>query len=110
MSRGWTASSIRAPTSAGVMSLGGSYMGATETSGWGSRPLVHQKKNITMNAHSGSSTMGLLRRNHIAWVPLLGWVSTPLLMYTSAVSPSRMESGLLASTTTVLLRTSAVAS
>src|ERR1022692_4848294 len=65
MSRGWTASSIRVPTSAGVMSFGGSYMGATEMSGWGSRPFVHQKKNITTNAHSGSSTIGLLRRNPI---------------------------------------------
>ena len=57
-------SSISVPTSAGVISFGGSYMGATEMSALGSRPLVHQKKNITMNAHSGSSTMGLLRRNH----------------------------------------------
>src|ERR1017187_5392637 len=109
MSRGWTASSIKLPTSAGVMSLGGSYIGATEMSGWGSRPFVHQKTNITAKAHSGSSTMGLLRKNHIGWLPLLGCVSRPLLMETSAVGPPRMDSGLLVSISTVLLRTSAVA-
>src|SRR5271165_934909 len=110
MSRGWTASSISVPTSAGVMPLGGSYMGATEMSGLGSRPLVHQQKNITTNAHNGSSTIMLLRRNHIASVSLLGWVSTPLGMYTSAVNPSRMESGSLVCTETVLPFTCTVAS
>src|SRR5271167_1462407 len=110
MSRGWTASSISVPTSAGVMPFGGSYMGATEMSGLGSRPLVHQKKNITMHAHRGSSTMMLLRRNHIACVSLLGCASTPLVMYTSAVSPSRMESGSLVCTDIVLAFTCTVAS
>ena len=50
------------------------------TSGLGSRPFVHHKKNITINAHSGSSTMELLRKNHSDAVSLLGCSSTPLLM------------------------------
>src|SRR6185437_5072280 len=87
MSRGSVLSSISVPTSAGVMLLGGSYMGATDIPDLGSRPFVHQSPNITTKATSGKNTIGLLPRNQTALVNPLGDASTPLGMNTSTVSP-----------------------
>src|SRR5208282_849709 len=47
MSRGWMVSSSKVPASAGHMPAGGSYCGATETPGSGSRPTEYHKANIT---------------------------------------------------------------
>ena len=62
------------PHSAGVMSLGGSYMGATDMPGSGSRPTVYHSPNITAKTISGSSTTGLLCTNHHDARQLAGFV------------------------------------
>src|SRR5215475_7061167 len=89
MSRGLTVSSIKVPTSAGPMFSGGSYIGATDKPGSGSRPLSHHMANITAKAQKGRVRMGLLRTNQMALVSEPGSFSKSLGMYTSRVSPPR---------------------
>src|SRR5450631_3366495 len=110
MSRGWTLSSGSAPVSAGVMPAGGSYMGATETPGSGSRPLYHHSTNITPRVTRGRNTIGLLPKNHIALVNELGGFRMPLGMNTSTVRPPRMGRGCVVSNETSDSFTSEVAS
>src|ERR1700686_2650643 len=78
------------------MPAGGSYMGATERPGSGSRPLYHQRVNITAKVQSGRKTMGLLPRNHISRVNAPGALRMPLGIKMSMVIPPRIGSGLLA--------------
>src|ERR1700676_4696415 len=90
-------SSSNVPASAGVMPAGGSYMGATEIPGSGSRPLYHHNVNITAKVQKGKNTIGLLPRNHSKRVNPLGSFRIPLGIKTSMVIPPRMGSGLLVS-------------
>src|ERR1700676_1797710 len=91
------------------MPAGGSYMGATESPGSGSRPLYHQRVNITARVQKGRKTMGLLPRNHISRVNAFGSLRMPLGMKMSMVIPPRIGSGLLVSNETSEPRTSAPA-
>ena len=43
--------------------VGGSYIGATDIPGSGSRPLYHQSVNITANTTAGKKTIGFPARN-----------------------------------------------
>src|SRR5712692_6053256 len=110
MSRGWIESSINVPASAGDMPSGGSYMGATESPGSGSRPLYHQNVNITPRVTKGRKMMGLLPRNQSARVNELGSCRMPFGMEISIVTPPRMGSGLVFSNETSELVTSEVTS
>src|SRR6266436_10098475 len=83
MSRGWMVSSSKVPASAGQMPLGGSYCGATETPGSGSRPTEYQRANITASVSSGRNTMGLLPRNQPNFVSADGGLSTFCFKYTA---------------------------
>src|SRR5579871_163021 len=103
-------SSSNVPASAGEMPGGGSYIGATEMPGSGSRPLYHHKLNITTSVTSGKKTMGLPPRNQKKRVMGPGGVRMPLGMYTSMVNPPRIGKGLLVSNCAVAFSTVAVAS
>ena len=109
ISRGWTWSSSRVPASAGLNPGGGSYIGATETPGSGSRPLYHHRANITPKVSSGKKTIGLLPKNQSARVSELGAFRTPLGMKISTVSPPRMGRGSVVANDTSDPFTSAVA-
>src|SRR5438093_9087466 len=97
MSRGSIVSSTRVPASAGVIPAGGSYIGATDKPGSGSRPLYHHSTNMTTNAQGGSNTAGLLARNHQARVTGPGSDNVPFGMKMSMVNPPRISSGLVVS-------------
>src|SRR5438445_6433079 len=103
-------SSISAPVSAGDMPGGGSYMGATERPGSGSRPLYHHSTNITPKAKNGRNTIGLLPRNQSARAKAPGSFTMFLGMKTSMVIPPRMGSGFLVSKERFAPLTSEVAS
>src|SRR3984957_7717353 len=102
-------SSSNAPASAGVMPAGGSYMGATEIPGSGSRSLYHHNVNITAKVQKGKNTIGLPPRNHSKRVRPLGSFKMPLGINTSFVIPPRMGSGLFVSNKTSEPLTSEVA-
>src|SRR5579862_7283318 len=103
-------SSISVPASAGEIPGGGSYMGATERPGSGSRPLYHHSTNITPNVTKGRNTTGLLLRNQKNRVTAPGSFRMPLGMKMSMVMPPRMGSGLVVSKATSAPFTSEVAS
>ena len=109
MSRGSVESSIRVPASAGVIPLGGSYIGATEVPGSGSLPTVCQTPYITANVSSGKNTIGLLPRNQNNFVIAPGSFSMPLGMKTSMVMPPRIGSDCVVSNVTSAPFTSEVA-
>src|ERR1022692_2832624 len=92
------------------MPAGGSYMGATESPGSGSRPLFHHRVNITATVQKGRKTMGLPPRNHINRVKAPGSFRMPLGIKISMVIPPRIGSGLLVSNETSEPLTSALAS
>src|SRR5580658_7399619 len=77
LSRGLTSSSSKVPASAGQRPGGGSYCGATETPGSGSRPTVYQRVNITASVSSGKNRMGLLSTNQPNLVSADGGWITP---------------------------------
>src|SRR5512140_3408719 len=93
-------SSISVPASAGEMPGGGSYMGATERPGSGSRPLYHQRMVITAKVNTGRNMMGLLPRNQNNRVSELGSLRMPFGTKMSTVIPPRMGSGLVVSNAT----------
>src|ERR1700724_1300669 len=90
-------SSTSAPASAGEMPGGGSYIGATERPGSGSRPLYHHRTNISPNVTKGRNTTGLLLRNQKNRVMAPGSFRIPLGIKMSMVMPPRMGSGLVVS-------------
>src|ERR1700676_4344149 len=91
------------------MPAGGSYIGATESPGSGSRPLYHHSVNITAKVQKGRNTTGLLPRNQINRVKPPGSLRMPLGIKMSMVIPPRMGSGLLVSNETSEPRTTALA-
>src|SRR5437868_2469390 len=93
-------SSSSVPVSAGEICGGGSYIGATETPGSGSRPLYHHNVNITADVQNGRNTIGLLSRNHIRRVIEPGPFRMPFGMKTSTVMPPRIGNGLVVSNDT----------
>src|SRR5689334_15186953 len=94
MSRDSMEPSSSSPASAGVRPLGGSYMGATETPGSGSRPFHHQMANITRKDQTGRRMPGLPATNQtMLRVNQEGSASTPLGIHTSIVRPLRGGSG-----------------
>src|SRR6266851_8465084 len=101
-------SSISVPASAGEMPGGGSYMGATERPGSGSRPLYHHNTNITPKVMKGKNTIGLLPRNQNARAKAPGSFTMPLGMKISIVIPPRMGKGFLVSKATSAPLTSEV--
>src|ERR1700675_3837017 len=103
-------SSMSVPASAGEMPGGGSYMGATERPGSGSRPLYHHSTNITPKVTKGRNTTGLLLRNQENRMMAPGSFRMPLGMKMSIVIPPRMGSGLVLSNNTSAPLTSEVAS
>src|SRR5581483_1518680 len=103
-------SSSSVPASAGEICGGGSYIGATDTPGSGSRPLYRHKVNITANVQNGRNTIGLLSTNQMKRVKELGPFKIPFGMKTSTVRPPRMGSGFVLSNDTVDPSTLVVAS
>src|SRR5205823_757292 len=101
---------MRVPDSAGERPGGGSYMGATERPGSGSRPLYHHSTYITPKVTKGRKMMGLLPTNQNARVSAPGSFRIPLGMKMSIVIPPRMGSGLRVSKEASAPLTSAVAS
>ena len=65
-------SSSSVPASAGEIPGGGSYMGATETPGSGSRPLYHHSANMAASVTSGRNTIGFPPTNQKNFVSALG--------------------------------------
>src|SRR4029077_3754767 len=92
------------------MPAGGSYMGATERPGSGSRPLYHHRTNITPKVTNGRNTIGLLPRNQKNRVIGPGSFRMPFGMKMSIVIPPRMGSGLVVSKARSAPLTSDVAS
>src|SRR5579859_2544980 len=85
------------PASAGLIPFGGSYMGATEIPGFGSRPFQYHMLYITTKAKMGRKIMGLLFRYHPTLVKKPGSLTMPLGMEISIVNPPRMGNGLAVS-------------
>src|SRR5271168_2621809 len=90
-------SSSRVPASAGEIPAGGSYIGATDIPGSGSRPAYHHKTNITRNVTGGKNTAGLLPINQTNFVSAVGCLRMPFGIYTSIVRPPRMGNGFVVS-------------
>src|ERR1700722_18307237 len=103
-------SSSSVPASAGEIPGGGSYMGAIDIPGSGSRPAYHQRVNMTASVTSGRKTAGLLPTNQKNLVIVPGSLRMPLGMYTSMVMPPRLGKGLVVSNSTFEPSTLAVAS
>src|SRR5437016_4921379 len=103
-------SSSRAPASAGDICGGGSYIGATDNPGSGSRPLYRHSVYITANVQNGRKMIGLLPRNHKNRVNAPGSLRRPLGTKTSIVNPPRMGSEFVVSKEISEPRTSDVAS
>src|SRR5947208_2677133 len=97
ISRRSVESSISVPTSAGDNPFGGSYIGATETPGSGSRPNLFHMPYITPNVRNGRNTIGLLPRNQNSFVSAPGSFKAPFGMYRSMVRPPRIGSGVVVS-------------
>src|SRR6266446_6529135 len=103
-------SSISVPASAGETPGGGSYIGATDRPGSGSRPLYHHRPNITPKVTNGRKTTGLLPRNQKNRVMTPGSFRMYLGIKMSIVIPPRMGSGLVVSKATSAPLISEVAS
>src|SRR5262245_21763747 len=108
MARASTPGWMGVPVSAGGMFFGGSYMGATAIPGSGSLPHFHQIVNITAKETRGKKTIGLPAMNHQIRVRVDGCWRTPLGMKTSALNPSRADSGFMVAADTSAPFTSAI--